>query len=278
MRLTVVGCSGTLPGPGLAGSCYLSSTTASASSLDLGNGAIGALQRYVDLYDIDAVVLSATCTPTTASTCRLLRHARRYHPDGPAPRMPGATGPTGTAEPHGARRTTCPASRASTGEFDFQRPRPGRPRSARSGSRRAPGRTTRSRPTRCGSRPAAAALAYTGDTGAERRAGRARARRRPAAVRGVVPRAATRTSAGPAPHRRRRRREHAARAACGSWCSPTSCRGRPQDETLEEAPSATTATSLAAPGLTSTSEPRRRTLVRRSLQPPVSDRERSRDR
>lgn len=58
MRLTVVGCSGSFPGPDSPGSCYLVEADGFRVLLDLGSGALGALQRHVDLADIDAVLVS----------------------------------------------------------------------------------------------------------------------------------------------------------------------------------------------------------------------------
>ncbi len=62
MRLTVVGCSGSLPGPGSPASCYLVQAEQAGRTwnlvLDLGNGALGALHRHIDPKAIDAVVLS----------------------------------------------------------------------------------------------------------------------------------------------------------------------------------------------------------------------------
>lgn len=62
MRLTVVGCSGSLPGPDSPASCYLVSHEDGGRTwqivLDLGPGALGALQRHTDPMALDAVVLS----------------------------------------------------------------------------------------------------------------------------------------------------------------------------------------------------------------------------
>lgn len=58
MKLTVVGWSGSFPGPDSPASCYLLEHDDSRILLDLGNGALGALQRYADIYDVDAVFLS----------------------------------------------------------------------------------------------------------------------------------------------------------------------------------------------------------------------------
>lgn len=58
MDLTIVGCSGSFPGPESPASCYLLEHDGIRIVLDMGNGAVGALQRYTDIYDIHAVVLS----------------------------------------------------------------------------------------------------------------------------------------------------------------------------------------------------------------------------
>jgi ribonuclease BN (tRNA processing enzyme) len=58
MRLTVVGCSGSGPGPSSAASCYLVEHDGFRLLLDLGNGAFGTLQGLVDPATIDAVYLS----------------------------------------------------------------------------------------------------------------------------------------------------------------------------------------------------------------------------
>lgn len=58
MKLTVVGCSGSIPGPHSSASCYLLEHEGFRVVVDLGHGGIGALQQYIELTDIDAIVLS----------------------------------------------------------------------------------------------------------------------------------------------------------------------------------------------------------------------------
>jgi ribonuclease BN (tRNA processing enzyme) len=58
MRLTVVGCSGSVPGPDSACSCYLVERDGYRLVLDLGTGAAGPLQRHVAAADVDAVIVS----------------------------------------------------------------------------------------------------------------------------------------------------------------------------------------------------------------------------
>ncbi len=58
MRLTVVGCSGSGPGPTSPASCYLVEHDGFRLVLDLGNGAFGPLQSFVDPGEVDAVFLT----------------------------------------------------------------------------------------------------------------------------------------------------------------------------------------------------------------------------
>jgi ribonuclease BN (tRNA processing enzyme) len=94
--LTVLGCAGTFPGPQSPCSAYLVEHGGFRLVLDLGAGALGALQRHVDLLDIDAVYLSHLhadhCIDMVAYS-----YARRYHPRGLPPRLP-VYGPAGTAQ------------------------------------------------------------------------------------------------------------------------------------------------------------------------------------
>lgn len=58
MKLTVLGCSGSVPGPDSPASGYLIEAEGYRLLLDLGHGAFGALQRYVQPSDVDAIVIS----------------------------------------------------------------------------------------------------------------------------------------------------------------------------------------------------------------------------
>jgi ribonuclease BN (tRNA processing enzyme) len=96
MRLTVVGCSGSFPGPDSAASCYLLEADGFRVVIDMGNGSLGALQKHAGLFDIDAVCLSHL----HADHCVDLYSysiARAYHPAGPQPPIP-VYGPAGTCE------------------------------------------------------------------------------------------------------------------------------------------------------------------------------------
>ena len=95
MRVTVLGCSGTFPGPDSPCSGYFLESAGYRLVVDLGAGASGPLQRHIDLLDIDAVYVSHLhadhCIDLVA-----LSYARRYHPRGVPPRLP-VYGPPGTA-------------------------------------------------------------------------------------------------------------------------------------------------------------------------------------
>lgn len=58
MRLTVVGCSGSIPSRYSPASCYLLEADGFRLVVDMGSGALGALQRYLGLAEVDAVALS----------------------------------------------------------------------------------------------------------------------------------------------------------------------------------------------------------------------------
>ncbi len=96
MKLTVVGCSGSFPGPDSAASSYLVESDGYRVVLDLGNGALGALQRYASLDAIDAVLISHLHVDHMIDLCSFYV-ARRYRPAGPLPRL-RVLGPAGTHE------------------------------------------------------------------------------------------------------------------------------------------------------------------------------------
>lgn len=105
MRVTVVGCSGSLPGPLSPASCYLVEANGVDGDgrprtwrvvLDLGSGSLGALQQYADPTTLDAVLLTHLHPDHCLDLCGLyvlLRH-------GPGPARPDRLpvwGPAGTA-------------------------------------------------------------------------------------------------------------------------------------------------------------------------------------
>ena len=82
MRLTVLGCSGSGPGPASPASGYLVTAGATRLLMDLGNGAFGALLRHADPWRLDAVVLSHLHADHCADMSNLVVH-RRYDPAPP---------------------------------------------------------------------------------------------------------------------------------------------------------------------------------------------------
>ena len=62
MEVTIVGCSGSFAGPDSPASCYLLRAEFEGRTwsivLDLGNGALGNLQRHIDPLTLDAVLIS----------------------------------------------------------------------------------------------------------------------------------------------------------------------------------------------------------------------------
>jgi ribonuclease BN (tRNA processing enzyme) len=96
MRLTVVGCAGSFPGPESPASCYLLEADGFRLVIDFGNGSLGALQKYTGLFDVDAVCLSHL----HADHCVDLYSyavARAYAPAGAQPAIP-VYGPAGTPQ------------------------------------------------------------------------------------------------------------------------------------------------------------------------------------
>lgn len=79
MRLTVLGCSGSGPGPASPASGYLVAAGATRLLLDLGNGSFGALQRHLDPWALDGLALSHLHPDHCADVASLVVH-RRYHP------------------------------------------------------------------------------------------------------------------------------------------------------------------------------------------------------
>jgi ribonuclease BN (tRNA processing enzyme) len=95
VRLTVIGCSGSFPGPDSPASSYLIEAEGFRLLLDLGSGALGALQRHARLDDINAVCLSHLHPDHCMDLCGFWV-SRRYRPGGALPRIP-VYGPEGTA-------------------------------------------------------------------------------------------------------------------------------------------------------------------------------------
>jgi ribonuclease BN (tRNA processing enzyme) len=126
VRLTVIGCSGSFPGPDAPASCYLMEADHEGRTwrvlLDLGSGALGVLQQYVDPLAIDAVLLSHLHADHCLDLCGYYV-LRKYHPDGHPPMLP-VWGPAGTAG-RMARAYDLAEDPGMTEEFDFRAWAPG---------------------------------------------------------------------------------------------------------------------------------------------------------
>jgi ribonuclease BN (tRNA processing enzyme) len=86
VKLTVVGSAGTFPGPASACSSYLVEHEGFKLLLDVGNGSIGALQTACGLLGPDAVIVSHLHGDHYLDLVTWT-YARRYHPDGQAPKL-----------------------------------------------------------------------------------------------------------------------------------------------------------------------------------------------
>jgi ribonuclease BN (tRNA processing enzyme) len=91
MKLTIVGCSGSLSGPDSAASSYLLQAPYQdrifSLLLDCGPGAMGALYRYIDPREVDAIALSHLHADHCLDLCGYYV-AARYSPSAPWPRRP----------------------------------------------------------------------------------------------------------------------------------------------------------------------------------------------
>jgi ribonuclease BN (tRNA processing enzyme) len=96
VRITIVGCAGSFPGPDSPASSYLVEADGFRLLVDLGNGALGALQQYCGLDDIDAIWLSHQHADHCIDMCAYVV-ARVFHPGGPLRRLP-VYAPAGMAE------------------------------------------------------------------------------------------------------------------------------------------------------------------------------------
>ena len=100
MRLTVLGCSGSMSSPDSASSSYLVQAEADQRTysvlLDLGSGAMGQVLRHVDPTQIDAVLLSHLHADHVVDLAALQVYLQ-FGPAGPQPPMP-VHGPQGTRD------------------------------------------------------------------------------------------------------------------------------------------------------------------------------------
>ena len=123
MLLTVLGCSGSVPGPQSPASGYLLRAGDTTVVLDLGNGTFGSLQRYVDPFDIDALILSHL-HPDHCADVSALTVYHRYHPASRARRKLAVHGPSALADRLGAAYAVDAEDRAVTDLSDVYDFRP----------------------------------------------------------------------------------------------------------------------------------------------------------
>ena len=121
MKLTIVGCAGSYPGPDSPASSYLVEATHEGRTyrvlLDLGNGALGGLQRVVDdLRDIDAIAISHLHPDHCLDMCGFYV-VRKYHPEGGFKSIP-VFAPAGAAD-YLAGAYGIHDGAGMTGQFDF---------------------------------------------------------------------------------------------------------------------------------------------------------------
>lgn len=125
MRLTILGCSGGVPGPDSPASGYLLESGGTRIALDLGNGTVGTLQRFVDPCSLDAVLLTHL-HPDHCADVAALTVLRKYHPNAAhdGRRMPLFAPPEGS-ERLAALYAASPSELADTDlseQYDFRPP------------------------------------------------------------------------------------------------------------------------------------------------------------
>lgn len=118
MKLTVVGCSGSFPSAESACSSYLVEADGFRLLLDMGNGALGELQRHIGLYDLDAIFLSHLHADHCIDMCGYFV-ARYYRHDGGRCDALPVYGPEGTEQRLTTAYADIPSATAMSEVFDF---------------------------------------------------------------------------------------------------------------------------------------------------------------
>lgn len=118
MRLTVLGCSGSGPGPDSPASGYLVEAGGAHVTLDLGNGSFGALQRHLDPWRLDAALFSHLHADHCSDFAPLVVW-RRYHPFPPAGARERRLPVHGPADAHERLAAAYAVSAAELAETDL---------------------------------------------------------------------------------------------------------------------------------------------------------------
>ncbi|MEU4094005.1 MBL fold metallo-hydrolase [Streptomyces sp. NPDC026673] len=124
MKLTVVGCSGSFPSAESACSSYLIEADGFRLLLDMGNGALGELQRHCGLYDLDAILLSHLHADHCIDMCAYFVARYYRHEGGPAHAIP-VYGPAGTERRLASAYGDMPDEKCMSEVFDFRTLEPG---------------------------------------------------------------------------------------------------------------------------------------------------------
>ena len=129
MKVTVLGCSGSVPGPDSPASGYLVEAEGFTMLLDLGHGAFGALQQHIAPPDVDAILISHLhadhCIDLTAYiVCLRYGCGTGFRMAGPEARIP-LIGPAGTRDRMEAAYDPLARKLALHELFGFSTPAPG---------------------------------------------------------------------------------------------------------------------------------------------------------
>ncbi|MFF4100336.1 MBL fold metallo-hydrolase [Streptomyces sp. NPDC001903] len=119
MKLTVVGCSGSFPSAESACSSYLVEADGFRLLLDMGNGALGELQRHIGLYDLDAIFLSHLHADHCIDMCAYFVARFYRHEGGRCAAIP-VYGPEGTEKRLTTAYDDVPDERSMSEVFDFR--------------------------------------------------------------------------------------------------------------------------------------------------------------
>ncbi|MDQ8705722.1 MBL fold metallo-hydrolase [Streptomyces sp. LHD-70] len=123
MKLTVVGCSGSFPSADSACSSYLVEADGFRLLLDMGNGALGELQRHCGLYDLDAIFLSHLHADHCIDMCGYFVARYYRHEGGRCDAIP-VYGPEGTEQRLTTAYADTPSASSMSEVFDFHTLKP----------------------------------------------------------------------------------------------------------------------------------------------------------